>query len=207
MVKVKVCGITNLEDAMAAVAAGCDALGFVFFKKSPRYIAPEKARAIIAELPAGMLKIGIFVNPKEERVRRIARFCKLDLLQFHGQESAKFCRRFKGYKIIKAFRVRDKIDLKKILKYQTFAYLFDTFVRSKPGGTGKKFDWGLLRYLKEIKQLIFLSGGLNAQNVKRAIQAVRPDWVDVSSSLEVRPGKKDRSKIRKFMRVINENSA
>jgi len=206
-VKVKICGITNLEDAVAAVAAGCDALGFVFFKKSPRYIPPEKARAIIAELPAGMLKVGIFVNPKEESARRIARFCKLDLLQFHGQESAQFCRRFKGYKIIKAFRVRDKIDLKKILKYQTFAYLFDTLVRSKPGGTGKKFDWGLLRYLKEIKQPIFLSGGLNAQNVKRAIQAGRPDWVDVSSSLEVRPGKKDRSKIRKFMRVINENSA
>ena len=202
MVKVKICGITNLEDARDSVKAGCNALGFVFYKKSPRYIEPDKAKAIIERLPKNIIKIGVFVNGKEKEIKKVARLCRLDMLQFHGDESPEFCKRFKGYKIIKAFRVKDKINLSKISIYKTFAYLFDTFVKSRIGGTGKSFNWKLLDALDRISCPVFLSGGLNAKNVKEAIKKVKPAWVDASSSLEIRPGKKDRNKIREFINVV-----
>lgn len=201
MVKVKICGITNLEDALASVNAGCDALGFVFYKKSPRYITPEKAKGIISQLPSQVIKVGVFVDSKEKTIKYIAKFCSLDILQLHGHESPQFVRKFKSYKIIKAFRVKDRVDLGKVLKYKTFACLFDTFVKSKIGGTGKKFDWKLIRHIDDIKQPVFLSGGLTAENVKQAINAVRPHWVDVSSSVELRPGKKNHKKLTRFIRT------
>ncbi len=201
MVRVKICGITNLEDAEAALKAGCDALGFVFYKKSPRYITPQKARAIIKGLPKSAIKIGVFVNASGDAIKRIAKFCSLDILQFHGSESQEFCRKFGGYKIIKAFRVKERIDLGRALKYKTFAYLFDTFVKSSAGGTGKRFDWKLASSLGNIRQEIFLSGGLNDKNVKEAIRLVQPAWVDVCSSIEARPGKKDHKKIKKFIKI------
>ncbi len=204
MVKVKICGITNLEDAKASINAGCDALGFVFYKKSPRYITPQKVNDIIKHLPPNIIKMGVFVNAQEKAVKRIAKLCGLDILQFHGDESSGFCQRFKNYRIIKAFRVKDKIDLEKILKYKIFAYLFDTSVKSKFGGTGKKFNWELLYYLKNIKQPIFLSGGLNYKNIKGAIESVQPDWVDVSSAVEIRPGKKNHKKVREFVRAVKK---
>jgi len=206
MVKVKVCGITNLDDAKACVKYGCDALGFVFYKKSPRYIQPEEAKNIIQDLPKNIIKIGVFVNEKEKRIRQIAKLCKLDMLQFHGNESAGFCKRFVGFKLIKAFRIKDKVDLAKILRYNTFAYLFDTFVKSKAGGTGKKFNWELLKRLGNKKEPIFLSGGLNAGNVTQAIKAAHPDWVDVSTSVELRPGEKDRKKVKKFIKVVKDSA-
>ncbi len=199
MVKVKICGITNLEDALDSLDAGCDALGFVFYENSPRYITPEKASRIIKNLPRRVLKIGVFVNAREKTVKRIARLCGLDMLQFHGSESLKFCGKFKGYKIIKAFRVKDKVAPQEILKYKTFAYLFDTFVKSKAGGTGKNFSWKLVRHIDGLTRPVFLSGGLTAQNVKKAIEAVHPEWVDVSSSVEARPGKKDYKKVKEFI--------
>jgi phosphoribosylanthranilate isomerase len=202
--KVKICGITNLEDARDSVKAGCNALGFVFYKKSPRYIKPEKANKIIKELPKNVKKIGVFVNAKEKTIRYIAKICGLDMLQFHGDETPQFCQRFSNYKVIKAFRIKDKIGLRKILKYKTFAYLFDTFVLEKIGGTGRKFNWNLLRKIDKIKQQIFLSGGLNTRNVKEAIKIVRPGWVDVSSSLELRPGKKNYKKIEEFIGVVKK---
>jgi len=204
-VKVKICGITNLEDAKASIKAGCDALGFVFFKLSPRYIASQKAREIIRKLPKNIAKIGVFVNAKEKTIKNIAKLCSLDILQFHGNESPDFCQRFNGYKIIKAFRVRNKIDLKNILRYKTFAYLFDTFAKSKFGGTGKKFNWDSLRRLEDIKEPIFLSGGLTEKNVKSAIETIHPDWVDVSSSVEVKPGKKNHKKVREFIRIVKKS--
>lgn len=199
--RVKVCGITNLEDAKASVGAGCDALGFVFCRKSPRYVPPRKARDMIRQLPDNILKIGVFVNPREKTVRHIAKYCGLNMLQFHGRESREFCIRFKGYKIIKAFRVKDKIDCGNILKYKTFAYLFDTFAGARPGGTGKVFDWKLVRHIDGITRPIFLSGGLTAVNVRKAIETVRPQWVDVSSSVEIKPGKKDGKKVKEFIRA------
>ena len=207
MVKVKICGITNLEDALAAVDAGCDALGFVFFKKSPRYIAPQKASRMIRELPKRVIKIGVFVNAGEKSIRRIAKLCRLDILQFHGSESADFCRKFKEYKIIKVFRVRNRVDPEELLAFRPFAYLFDTFVASRAGGTGKKFNWDLIRHLKGIRQPVFLSGGLTASNVKKAIDAAHPHWVDVCSSVEMMPGEKDHRKVKKFIQAAKGRGA
>jgi len=200
MVKVKVCGITNVSDAAASVDAGCDALGFVFYKKSPRYVSPAVAARIIHELPAGTLAMGVFVNAHEKTVRRIAGLCGLDILQFHGNESVEFCSRFKDYKVIKAFRVKNKLDGEKIAGYKTFAYLFDTYVASQAGGTGRRFDWKLIRSLRDLKRPIFLSGGLTAENVCEAVKIARPDWVDASSSLEISAGKKDHAKVKAFIR-------
>jgi phosphoribosylanthranilate isomerase len=206
MVRVKICGITNLGDALSSIKAGCDALGFVFYKKSPRYITPEKASRLIRQLPARIIKIGVFANAREKTIRHIAQLCHLDMLQFHGNESARFCDKFRNYKIIKAFRVKDRIDLAKIIRYSTFAYLFDTFVESKLGGTGKRFNWNLCADLAKIKQPIFLSGGLTAKNVKQAIKTLHPDWVDVSSSVEIRPGKKDYNKIVRFIKAVKDSN-
>ncbi|MBM3246014.1 MAG: phosphoribosylanthranilate isomerase [Candidatus Omnitrophica bacterium] len=216
MIKIKICGITNLEDAQVAVAAGADALGFVFYRKSQRYIAPEKARAIIRQLPQDVSKVGVFVNARGKTIKDIAKLCSLDILQFHGAESAEFCQKFKGYKIIKAFRinpalrsslwfstksgVKDKPAPKELAKYRTFAYLFDTFAKDKAGGTGKAFNWELLKdIVADLKQPIFLSGGLARNNVQAAIKILHPAWVDVSSSVEIRPGKKDQKKVRDFI--------
>lgn len=201
MVRVKICGITNLEDAKASVGAGCDALGFTFFKKSPRYIKPEKAIEIIKQLPARVVKIGVFVNTREKQVKHIARLCHLNMLQFHGSESPEFCRKFKAYKIIKAFRIKGKIDPQRLLKYKIFAYLFDTFTASRRGGTGKTFNWELVTHFADLKQPIFLAGGLNAKNVKKAIKIVRPEWVDACSAVEKYPGKKDHKKIKAFIKA------
>ncbi|MEW6101728.1 MAG: phosphoribosylanthranilate isomerase [Candidatus Omnitrophota bacterium] len=199
MVKVKICGLTNLEDARMAVNAGCDAIGFIFYKKSPRYIMPDKALEIVKQLPRQVIKIGVFVNSREKTVRKIARLCRLNMLQFHGDESSSFCLRFKKYKIIKAFRVKKRIPLEEIEKYKTFAYLFDTFVPDKIGGTGKKFDWRLIRHIEGLKRPVFLSGGLNGKNVQEAISTVHPHWLDASSSIEARPGKKDHRKVKEFI--------
>jgi phosphoribosylanthranilate isomerase len=200
MVKVKICGITNLEDALYAVKQGADALGFVFYKKSPRYIKPEKARVIISKLPKFVKKVGVFVNARESTIKRLTRNLKLDMLQFHGDESDDFCRRFRNFKIIKAFRVRKKIHLTDLSKYNVWAYLFDTFARNKFGGTGEKFDWRLLSGLKGLKKTIFLSGGLNPQNIRKALKSFSAHWVDSSSSLEKYPGKKDFRKVKRFIR-------
>ncbi|OGX21098.1 MAG: hypothetical protein A3K54_02030 [Omnitrophica WOR_2 bacterium RBG_13_44_8] len=201
MVRVKICGITNLDDALASIEAGCDALGFVFYKKSPRYIKPEKVSAIIMHLPPHILKVGVFVNAKEKNIRSIAQLCSLDMLQFHGEESLRFCERFGDYKIVKAFRVRKRMDFKNILDYKTFAYLFDTFMKSKAGGTGRSFNWALIRHLGGFHKPIFLSGGLNAENVGEAIKKVEPDWVDASTSVELCPGKKDHKKVKEFIKI------
>lgn len=206
MVKVKICGITNLEDALNSVGAGCDALGFVFYKKSPRYISPENAREIIRRVPSPILKMGVFVNAREETVKRIAKFCGLDVLQFHGSESPEFCSKFKNYKIIKAFRVKNKEGLGSLLNYKPFAYLFDTFTKGKIGGTGRKFDWELVRHLDGLHKPVFLSGGLNADNVEKAIKYVHPEWVDVSTGVETKPGKKNLEKVKKFVETVKKAS-
>ena len=201
MVKVKVCGITNLGDGLASVDAGCDALGFVFYKNSPRYISPKVASVIIKKLPPRIIKIGVFVNAREKTIRRMANLCNLDMLQFHGNETPEFCQRFKDYRIIKAFRVKDKRDLKNIIKYKPFAFLFDAFVKSKVGGTGKNFNWRIIKHLEGINRPIFLSGGLNENNVREAKRIVRPEWVDVSSSVEIKPGRKDHKKVARFIKA------
>jgi len=202
MVKVKICGITNLEDALASLFSGADALGFVFYKKSPRYIEPIKARNISRILPKNILRVGVFVDEKVTRVKKIAKLCNLDVLQFHGNESAQYCKKFKGYKVIKAFRVKKELDLSEISKYKTFGFLFDTFSKNQAGGTGKKFNWNLLKNTDKISGQVFLSGGLTSANVLSAIKKLHPNWVDVSSGVESRPGKKDRKRVKKFIEAL-----
>jgi len=201
LVKIKICGITNLEDALASLFSGADAIGFVFYKKSPRYISPLKARNISRILPKKIIRVGVFVDEDIKTVKKIARLCSLNMLQFHGSESAGYCRKFKGYKIIKAFPVKQGLDLAKISKYQGCGCLFDTYSKKLPGGTGKKFNWHLLRKLDKINKPVFLSGGLTVGNVAEAIKLLKPDWVDVSSALERAPGKKDIKKIKKFIQA------
>jgi len=201
-VKVKVCGITNLEDALAAFFCGADAIGFIFYKKSPRYIDPLKARRISLILPKKIIRTGVFVDEKEGKVKSIARMCNLDMLQFHGKESPEFCSKFKGYKIIKAFRVKDKLELSELKRYKVFAYLFDTFSKDQAGGTGKKFNWNLLPGKGKIKRSVFLSGGLSIKNVRSALKQVKPEWVDLSSAVEEKPGKKNHRKMRSFIRLV-----
>ncbi len=202
MVKVKICGITNLEDALAAFFYGADALGFVFYKKSSRYIDPRRVKNISAILPKKIRRVGVFVDEKPSVVKRIAKSCRLDMLQFHGQESNAYCRKFKGYKVIKAFRIASPQDLDKISGYKTYAYLFDSFSPVQPGGTGKKFNWKILAPAVKIKPVVFISGGLTNTNVGRAIKLFRPGWVDASSGLEdAAQGKKDHYKLKRFIRA------
>jgi len=204
LVKVKICGITNLEDALCTFFSGADALGFVFYKKSPRYISPLKARNISRILPKKILRVGVFVNQDAKTVKRIARLCSLNMLQFHGQESVEYCRKFKGYKVIKAFRIAKKINLKDVFSYKTFAYLFDTYSKNNPGGTGKRFNWKLLAQAVKMKPQVFLSGGLTCGNLRRAVTLLKPDWVDVSTGLELKPGEKDQQKIKKFIQLARQ---
>jgi phosphoribosylanthranilate isomerase len=205
MVKIKICGITNLQDAQDAIRAGCDAVGFVFYKKSPRYIAPRKARAIISRLPRRINKVGVFVNARESTVKRIARFCGLDMLQFHGDESPRFCGRFKSCRVIKAFRVKKSLDFRRLASYNTYAYLFDACARSKFGGSGRQFDWKLLKGRRGLPGAVILSGGLSADNVRKAVKIVAPDWVDVSSSVEAFPGKKEYRKMTQFIQAVKRH--
>jgi len=202
LVKIKICGITNLEDALASLFSGADAIGFVFYKKSPRYISPLKARNIARILPKKIMRVGVFVDEDIKTVKKTARLCSLDMLQFHGNESSGYCRKFKGYKIIKAFSVKEGLDLAKISEYKGCGCLFDSYSKKLPGGTGKKFNWHLLKKLDKIKKPVFLSGGLTAANVAKAIKLLKPDWVDVSSALERAPGKKDIKKIKKFIQAV-----
>lgn len=202
MVKVKICGITNLEDALASLFGGADAIGFVFYKRSPRYITPEKAASISRILPKRILKVGVFVNAREKDIKRIARLCSLDILQLHGEESPEFCSKLKRYKVIKAFKVNEDFSFNQLKGYKTFAYLFDAFSNRRKGGTGRKFDWNLLKNVDKIKHRFFLSGGLSCYNVKCALKAIQPDWVDISTGVELSPGRKDHKKIVNFIRKV-----
>ncbi|MDO8748620.1 MAG: phosphoribosylanthranilate isomerase [Candidatus Omnitrophota bacterium] len=197
-VKVKICGITNLADALAAQSLGASALGFVFYSKSPRYIPPKSAQRIISQLNKKIKKIGVFVNADSDLVKKTARLCGLDMLQFHGDETPDFCRKFNKYKIIKAFRIKNEDSLKDIGKYPVDYYLFDTFKKDSFGGTGSNFNWDILKGLKLTKPF-FLSGGLNPKNIVSAVQAARADWVDASSGVEAKPGIKDKRLLRDFI--------
>ncbi len=201
MVKIKICGITNLEDALACFFYGADAIGFVFYKGSPRYITVGKAKRIAAIMPKKIKKVGVFFNASAAYINNIASACKLDMLQFHGDEPDEFCRIFKKQKVVKAFRVKGVMDKEKINSYKVYAFLFDAFDKTLPGGTGKKFNWKIFRQAGKIKHPFFLSGGLTVKNVASAIRIVKPDWVDASSCLESAPGKKDHVRLKKFIKA------
>src|SRR5579862_5533087 len=178
-VRVKICGITNLEDALAAIEAGADALGFVFCETSPRKIAPAQAAQIIAALPPFVSKVGVFADASEQAVRQIADQCDLDLLQLHGQETPEFCNLF-GVKAVKAFRIKDESSLEGLRAYRTAAWLLDSFVPGQLGGSGQVFNWELARRATELGRPVILAGGLAPLNVGQAVRQVRPYAVDVS---------------------------
>jgi phosphoribosylanthranilate isomerase len=198
-VRVKICGITNPDDAQIAIEAGADALGFNFYEKSPRFVSMETAAEISRSLPPYILRVGVFVNPAEQLVRKAMGECGLNLLQFHGDEPPEFCTQF-GLMSMKAFRVRDAESLKKLSGYPTDAWLLDAYASDLFGGTGEKFNWDLAREVQKHGKPVFLAGGLTPENVADAIRQVQPFGVDVSSGVESSPGRKDRDKVRAFIK-------
>ncbi|MBP1727668.1 MAG: trpF [Deltaproteobacteria bacterium] len=198
MVKVKICGITSLDDARMAVDAGADALGFVFYDKSPRYINPVAAAKIIAKLPPFVQTVGLFVNEEVEQVNWTADFCGLDVVQLHGDESPEDCLEVKR-RAIKVFRIQNIVSIEPLKKYQVSGYLLDAWCPDCYGGTGKTFNWEVAAAARQYGRII-LAGGLSADNVVEALQAVQPYAVDVSSGVESAPGKKDAEKVKMFIK-------
>jgi phosphoribosylanthranilate isomerase len=201
MARVKICGITDKDDAFKAIKFGADALGFVFYKKSPRYVSPSRARNIISVLPPFVSTVGVFVNERIGAMQDIGSFCGLNALQLHGDEDHHYCHRLKRYpfKIIKGFRVGPDFDFEVVKKYDVDALLFDTFQEGVPGGTGATFNWDLL-VQADIKGSFILSGGLNHENIIDAVKTVKPFAVDVSSGIEREPGLKDHRKMMSFIK-------
>src|SRR5262245_42848090 len=199
-VRVKICGITRVEDALAAVEAGADALGFMFYHLSPRFVSAAAAATIIRALPPFVAKVGVFVDAPEDVVRRAIEDCGLDTLQFHGQEPPEFCRRF-TLKVIKAFRIRDAASLAATRDYGTETWLLDSYVAGQPGGTGETFNWEIAAQAVQSGGRVVLAGGLTPENVAAAVRQVRPFGVDVSSGVESAPGIKDAAKVQAFIRA------
>jgi phosphoribosylanthranilate isomerase len=200
--RVKVCGITSYEDAAMVLDQGVDALGFNFFPRSPRYISPLGARAIIQRLPPFINSVGLFVNvPEQDEVFEMARAAGIQVLQLHGDESPDYCGRLSGWPLIKAVRIgKDRIE-ENLKAYPVQAFLLDSKDDVLFGGTGKSFDWERAREVKKIRPVI-LAGGLRPDNVGEAIRAVMPYAVDVCSGVESTPGKKDRKKLADFMNEV-----
>jgi len=203
-VKVKICGMTQLKDAAFAVEQGADAVGFIFYNKSPRSVTMKAARDIILKLPPLVDTVGVFVNESVDRINKIANYCGLDLVQLHGEESPVFCRKIQR-RVIKAFRVKDLQSIKQLEKYSVSGYLLDTFSDNLHGGTGKIFDWNLALPAKKMGPVI-LAGGLTARNILQAIRQARPYGVDVCSGVEKLPGVKDPEKVRAFLKNIRSGS-
>lgn len=203
MIKLKVCGITSLEDARVAIASGAEYLGFNFYRKSPRYLTPENARAIIEQLPPEIVAVGIFVNEaKPEDLIQILKTSGAMMAQLHGDEDANYCAAVGAERVIKALRVSDDFEVRQVLDYPAAAILLDAFDKNLYGGTGKTANWEVAREAANFVKL-FLAGGLSPENIAEAIRAVRPFAVDVNSGVESAPGKKDASQLRKLKEEID----
>jgi phosphoribosylanthranilate isomerase len=203
MTLVKVCGITNLEDALAALEAGADMLGFNFYARSPRYVAPADARRVVERMPEGVTCVGVFVNePSPEDVLGIARESGVSAAQLHGDETPEFCRALAGLKTIKALRVGEAYGVESATVFETHAVLLDAFSPDAFGGTGHTFDWALARATREAVPRLFLAGGLKAENVAEAIESVAPFAVDVCSGVETSPGRKSFRLMRDFVAAV-----
>ena len=197
-VTVKICGVTSVDDAQAAVAAGADAVGLMFFEGSPRHVSLAEAKVIVESFPPSVVRVGVFVNADASLVNRAVLECTLNVLQFHGEESPEFCSQF-GVMTLKAIRVRDESSLAEMERFGTDGFLLDAFSKEARGGTGESFNWELARRATEHGKPIFLAGGLTAENVAEAVQTVQPFAVDVSSGVESAPGKKCAEKMRAFV--------
>jgi len=203
--KIKICGITNLEDAGVAVEAGADALGFVFYSQSPRCIESAIAKRIIAQLPPFVIPVGVFVNHDQETIRNVFDECGLAFAQLHGDETPTFCESL-GRPVLRALRLRDRGSLLALAEYKgrmgVRGFVVDAFSTEAYGGTGQTVDWSLAREVAQGAPIL-LAGGLTPNNVQEAIRQVQPYGVDVSSGVEKSPGQKDHEKIRTFTQAVH----
>ncbi|MCP4049357.1 MAG: phosphoribosylanthranilate isomerase [bacterium] len=199
---IKICGITNIEDAQNAISLGVNAIGFIFVKDSPRYITPETAEEISMNLPPFIQSVGVFLDQSIEEINAITTQCRLDIIQLHGSESPGFCLKMPR-KVIKAIKVSDIEDIIGIAKYQGIvsAILLDTKVMHRDGGTGKTFDWGLALKAKDFDIPIILAGGINITNLQKALTLVNPYAIDISTGVENSPGKKDYNKMEEVLHI------
>jgi phosphoribosylanthranilate isomerase len=205
MTRVKVCGVTNLEDALAALDAGAEMLGFNFYARSPRCVSPAEARRVVERLPEGVECVGVFVNePSPEDVARVAGESGVGAVQLHGDETPEFCRALRGLKVIKALRVGPGYTAASAAAYPADAVLLDAYVAGEFGGTGHTFDWSLARRTRDAVPRLLLAGGLRPENVAAAVAAVRPYAVDVCSGVEAAPGRKSPALMRLFVERVRE---
>lgn len=204
MIPVKICGITNLEDALCAAENGAVAVGFIFYPPSPRSIRPEDVARIIEKLPQHLVKVGVFVNEDALIVKKIFAECGLDMLQFHGDESPAYCAQFSKELVIKALELQTAKDIEKAGRYDVAAILADSRHAGLYGGTGRTANWDLAG---KIAQPLVLSGGLKENNVIEALQKVQPDALDINSGVEEAPGKKDSDKIRRILQIIQNHAS
>lgn len=203
-IKIKICGMTNPQDAEAAIEAGADALGFVFYAKSPRSIEPAVAKRIIAHLPPFVIPVGVFVNQDRDTIRNVFDECGLAFVQLHGDETPTFCESL-GRPVLRALRLRDRSSLLALAEYKgrmgVRGFVVDAFSTQAYGGTGETVDWSLAHEVARVAPVI-LAGGLTSGNVQEAIRHVQPYGVDVSSGVELSPGQKDHEKIRSFTQAV-----
>lgn len=207
MVKVKICGITNLEDAAEAVKAGADYLGFILYPKSPRFVKAEKVADIIGNLPEGekVKKVAVVVNEPPERLVELFDY-GFDLIQLHGDETPEVLNYLPPEQVIKVFRVGENFNPDLLKEWEgVYGFLLDTYKKGLYGGTGETFDWNIAKELVERGYKVFLSGGLNPENVQRAVCEVKPYAVDVSSGVELQKGKKDLKKLKEFIKRAKDS--
>ena len=202
MVRVKICGITRMADAEKAVELGADALGFIF-AESPRKITPQKTRDITRRISPFVKTVGVFVNEQPAKIREIIDFCRLDLVQLHGNETVSTCAELEP-RIIKAFRIQGEESIAQIARYKNHisAILLDTYQKGLNGGTGKTFDWQLALKAKNIGIPLVLSGGLGLENIQEALEIVNPSAIDINSGVEKHPGIKDHERMGLFMQKV-----
>lgn len=203
MAKVKICGNTNLVDIQKAILLGADYLGLIFVPGSKRHVSLEQAQELTKATPEFRQFVGVFFNQSKEEVENIASKTGIEWLQFHGEETSRYCSYFvqKGFKVIKTFRIQDSRSLLRIDEYDVTAYLFDTFSKTSKGGTGQTFDWKLIQDKPYVHEKLFLAGGLHLGNLSEALVSVRPFAVDVASGVEAAPGIKDHTKLQQFIQT------
>jgi phosphoribosylanthranilate isomerase len=197
---VKICGITNVEDALLCESLGANALGFIFYSKSKRYIPPDKAAEIIEKLSPFTVKIGVFVNENITVINEVSKETKINIVQLHGDEDESICGKI-YQPVIKSFRIREDFNFDQVYNYKNVSYLFDAYTENSFGGTGKNFNWDLIPH--KLKNRIILSGGISEENIETIYKNISPAAVDLSSSLEGAPGKKDERKVRSFFKKFN----